>query len=419
VKMSDNDGWERTSEEIIWKWPVVSIQPKWTDSNDIPIVTLKSSTTIAKVWETIKFNTVSKILSDRPDFKANRVFKYDFDGDGTYDLTTKEDNVTYQYKKPSSDAKWYTPKVKVIYKEKVWEALGDSISVKKWLKPQFEYLVNNKTIFIKDGSLWVTENTKIEYCMDIKNCKKSEYINNINGDWFFKFDYPDYGKYLIKVTASDDFGNTEKVNQVIELTKPDTKNFVDIVTFPKIGKNEEGENIQVGKMLNNTANIYIKNNTDNNCNISAIIWWNTQEYKCNELSSIKFNDDQEVGYINVKYTNDKWPVDRQIKVILIDNQYVVPEKYIPAAKQIDDVRKNIAGKSQYTWLDEKLSTFRKSLGDRPAMNDIIPSLQETVSAMSGGAISWDISKIAKLIENLSDKSTKAILWASDYEQSKW
>ena len=419
VKMTDNDGWEKTSEEIIWKWPIVSIQPKWNDGNDIPVVTLKSNTTIAKVWETVKFSTISKILSDRPDFKANRVFKYDFDGDGIYDLTTKEENVTYQYIKASSNSKWYTPKVKVIYKEKVWEALGDAISVKKWLKPQFDYITNDKTIFVKDSSLWITENTKVEYCMDIKNCKKSEYINNINGNSFFKFDYPDYGKYLIKVTASDDFWNTEKINQVIELSKPDTKNFVNIITFPKISKSEEWENIQIGKILNNTVSVYVKNNSENNCNISAIVWWNTKEYKCDEINNIKFDDDQEVWYINIKYSNDKWQVDRQIKIILIDNQYIVPDKYIPAAKQIDIIRKNIIGKSQYIWLDQKLSEFRKSLWDRTAMNDIIPSIKDYISTMSGGINSGDIGSLNKLVDGLSDKSTKAILWASDYEQSKW
>ncbi len=419
VKMTDNDWWERTSEEIIGKWPVVFVQPKWSDSNNIPIVTLKTNSTLAKIWEVIKFTTTSKILSDKSDFKSNRIFKYDFDWDGTFDLTTKDDVVNYAYSKASSDW-WFKPKVKIIYKDKVWEAVWDTISVKKWLKSSFDYITNDKSIYIYDTSIWTNDSTKLEYCMDIKNCKSSDYIIKLQ-DWkkFFKFDYPDYGRHLIKLTASDDFGNEENYKQIIEITKSENTKYIDIISFPKIQKTEDWENIKIWKILDNTVRLYIQNNNISGaCDISAIIWSQTKDYKCNELNNIQFDENQEIWYINIKYDNDKWTVNRQIKVILIDNQYVVPDKYISSAKQIDNIRKEIAGKSEYSWFDSQLSTLRKSLGDRTAMNDIIPTIKQNIDIMSGNDKKINFISVNKLLEWLSDKSTKAIMWATDYDQAK-
>jgi hypothetical protein len=49
----------------------------------------------------VTFDVISKIISDRPDFIKERTIQYDFDGDGTWDLTTKSDHVTYIYTNPN------------------------------------------------------------------------------------------------------------------------------------------------------------------------------------------------------------------------------------------------------------------------------------------------------------------------------
>lgn len=420
VKITDNDGWERTSEEIIWKWPVVFIKPKWwSSSNDIPIVTLKVDNTIAKVWENITFTVDSKILSDKSDFKANRVFKYDFDGDGIYDLTTKDATVKYAYTKASPDNKSYNPKVKVIYKEKAGEAFAESITVRKWLKPQLDYTIIDKTIFISDNTIWVTENTKIEYCMDLKNCNQSGYIYNISS-WdkkFLKFTYPSYWKYIIKISAKDDFGNEETIREIVTIVESESSNYVDIISFPKISKTDEWEAISVWKNMNNTLFVNVLNNYSWACSISVYDGNTTNPYSCNEDLSIKFDDDLENWYINIKYETDKGEVSRQIKVILIDNQYVVPEKYIPTAQKIDEIRKWLIGNTEYKTLDSQLSELRKSLWDRVSMNDIIPSIKDTIKGISWANFTW-IQDINALIDWVSDKSTVSIMGANEYEQAK-
>ena len=88
VRMIDNDGAEVTSENILWKGPVVFFPPG-ENNLDVPIVTLTTNGGYAKVGEEITFTTQSEILSQRPDFASTRYFKYDLDGDCEYDMTTK------------------------------------------------------------------------------------------------------------------------------------------------------------------------------------------------------------------------------------------------------------------------------------------------------------------------------------------
>ena len=70
-------------------------------SLDVPIVTLTTDRINTTVGETVTFTTKASILSERPDFDAVRYFKYDFDGDGNYDiLSTKKSTVTHSFSEP-------------------------------------------------------------------------------------------------------------------------------------------------------------------------------------------------------------------------------------------------------------------------------------------------------------------------------
>ena len=103
VMMYDNDDGKQSSEEIIGNGPIVFFPPD-ASKPDVPLVTLKSNLASAEVGDDVTFDVVSKIISDRPDFVKERTIYYDFDGDGTWDLITKQDHVTYAYDKPSDPA---------------------------------------------------------------------------------------------------------------------------------------------------------------------------------------------------------------------------------------------------------------------------------------------------------------------------
>jgi hypothetical protein len=99
VKITDNDGGEITSEQIIGNGPAIFFPPD-TRNIDIPIVTLKANQLNVKAGDEVTLEVISSIISNRSDFEANRIIKYDFDGDGNYDLTTKRSTVKHIYKTP-------------------------------------------------------------------------------------------------------------------------------------------------------------------------------------------------------------------------------------------------------------------------------------------------------------------------------
>jgi len=140
---------------------------------DIPLVTFKTDNSNTKIGEEVTFTANSRILSNRADFKANRIIKFDFDGDGIDDLTTKDDVVKYVYTKPSPDGKPYKPKAKVIYREKVGVGYAEPIIVKKGIKPNFLVVSFDKKILVRDTTFGDDDKTVLEYCLDKNNCVKT------------------------------------------------------------------------------------------------------------------------------------------------------------------------------------------------------------------------------------------------------
>lgn len=81
---------------------------------DQPLVSLRVDTVNARAGDLLTFRVQTSVPSERPDFEATRIIKYDFDGDGIYDLTTKKTEVTHTYMSPGT----YTPKVAVYYRDR-------------------------------------------------------------------------------------------------------------------------------------------------------------------------------------------------------------------------------------------------------------------------------------------------------------
>ena len=102
-----------TSEQLLGKGPVLFFPPGEVQL-DQPIVSLHTNSVNAKAGDLVEFRVEANIPSERPDFEATRVIKYDFDGDGIYDQTTKKTEVLYSYQKPGT----YKPKVAVYYRDR-------------------------------------------------------------------------------------------------------------------------------------------------------------------------------------------------------------------------------------------------------------------------------------------------------------
>lgn len=113
VRMTDNDGGEIASEEIIGQSAALPFFPD-EKNLDIPMVTLIADRINIKAGDEVTFTVKSKILSQRKDFDAQKTNKFDFDGDGKFDLITKDDTVTHIYKEPNTDG--IVPRVEVMYR---------------------------------------------------------------------------------------------------------------------------------------------------------------------------------------------------------------------------------------------------------------------------------------------------------------
>jgi len=242
VKMIDNDGAEQASEEIIGLGPSVFIAPKGDNSMDIPIINLSVDKTSVAVGEEVTFTTNAKILSGRPDFDAKKSISYDFDGDGIWDLTSKENSVTHIYKQGAENIR---ARVQVTYKWFPVQTESELISVKEELKPIVQYAVFDKTVIARDYSYGKIATRKI--CFE----GRTECEGEISTGSYAVHTYPNYGKYVINLEIADSYGNIAKTREVIDLMAPDTNKVIFPLTLPQNTIKNNAYHINVGEQSNN------------------------------------------------------------------------------------------------------------------------------------------------------------------------
>ena len=235
VKLIDNDAGEMYSEQIVWQGPTFFMPPCTTaglcdQAMDVPIVTLTTDKTDISVGDTVKFVTKARTLSNRPDFDSQRVVRYDFDGDGTWDLTTKALEVEYVYTKPSDGM---MPSVEVTYRKNTVKALWPEITIKKDLKVKLESAIQDKTVYLRDYSYG--DISKKEVCFDLtRECKTN------NNEPFLSYTYETYGEKTIKYTIYDNYGNKAVGLFVVDLKAPtSTWSILDLISIPKSTINDQ------------------------------------------------------------------------------------------------------------------------------------------------------------------------------------
>jgi hypothetical protein len=148
VTIVDNDGGETPSADVIGVGRTVFFPPDTTNAN-IPLVTLIQSHTAIKAGEEVTFDVSARVLSDNADFATTRTIKLDVDGDGTYDITTRDDRITHIYREDGI----YTPKVAVIYRDNKGVDFAEEIIVEKNLKPLLYIHQNGPFVLVRDISI--------------------------------------------------------------------------------------------------------------------------------------------------------------------------------------------------------------------------------------------------------------------------
>lgn len=414
AKIVDNDWGEVTSEGIIGKGPSIFIKPKGNDSIDIPLVSLKADIVNTNVGDEVTFTVNSRVLSNRPDFKANRIIKYDFDGDGVDDLTTKDDIVKYVYTSPTAEGRLFKPKAKVIYREKVGVGYAEPITVKKWLKPNFLVASYDKKVLIRDVSYGTDDKTKIEYCMDKNNCNK----NTLRDGKTFTYEYDSYGSKTIVLTATDAYGNTVKTEKTIELKAPEKRLYISLLSTPDNKQIDNGFSIDVGKSLDNQIIIYPQYFGSGKCYLDTnlVDGDDDNDLECNKLHTLQVKSIGSKVYYKLWYENAKELTSKIITVNLIDNQIVVVEQYKEVANEISSMIEKYSNKKGYENLITILQNLAQSLGDKEKTTEYLIDLDNETKATTFWKETLD--EIKSITDELANAGFRATQGLSEYERTK-
>jgi PKD repeat protein len=155
VVMEDSNGAKVNSRESREEQYSLSVA---SDNINTPLLSLTASSTSVFTDTDINFAVSVKNVLETP-ITEGVEYKWDFDGDGFYDQTTKEPGITHAYALPGT----YNMKVKATYKG-ISNTRTQTIVVRNVIKPDFEMIgIGNKILFVNTSegvytsSRWTTD----------------------------------------------------------------------------------------------------------------------------------------------------------------------------------------------------------------------------------------------------------------------
>ena len=430
VTMYDNDDGQQSNVDIIGNGPLVFFPPD-VSRPDIPLVTLKSDIASAEIGDEVTFDVVSKIISDRPDFVAERTIQYDFDGDGTWDLTTKSDHVTHIYTEPNSY--WYRPRAAVLYRGYKWIGVWGTIVVKNGLKPMLLSDTFQKLTIFRDVSLGTIANKNI--CLSIKDCKTDSWFVITTGD-DFSFTYPDFGKYFISMDVTDTYANMANKKRTLALTTGQAnEGDFHILSIPKVSISSGGIDFFVGKNLNNSILFYVKyDDSRGTCYVDTDIAFdsngdgikdNDKDFLCNQLYLKAYEPKYESIVWRIYYTKaDSTSFSKDFTVSFLDFAANLDPQMTIVYKEINDFINTLPDKGD-TATTGDIANFRTLMvGLRDGLIDQTNTKSNIVSVKDfydthGLQFSGDQKTLLQdIFTKLTDKAVSAANGGNIYQQSK-
>lgn len=427
VTMYDNDEWQQSNEDLIGNGPLVFFPPD-VSRPDIPLVTVKSDVSSVEIGDEVTFDVISKIVSDRPDFIRERTIQYDFDGDGTWDLTTKSDRVKHVYTEPNE--LWYRPRVAVLYRGYKWIGVWGNVVVKNWLKPMLLSDTFEKLTIFRDVSLGTIANKTI--CLDIKNCKNNSWFILTSGS-AFTFSYPDFGKYFISMEVTDTYANMANKKWAISLTTW-TANLGDfhMLSIPKVSVASGTVDFFVGKNLDNSILFYlVYDNSRWTCYVDTDIAFdgdqdgtkdNDKDFLCNALYLKKYEPKYESVVGRVYYTKaDATLVSKDFTVSFLDFEANLDADTSIVYKEINDLINTL----QTAGTTGDMASFRTLLvGLRDGLidqNNTSSNIVAVKDFYETRALVLDKDQkvlLESIFTKLSNKAVSAAWGGNEYQQAK-
>lgn len=416
VEVYDND-WESTrSEDLLGNWPVVFFPPD-SKNPDIPIVTLKVDRWSAKVWDQVNLEAVAQISSNRNDFATTSTYSYDFDGDGIWDLITKDNKVSYVYKIPGN----YTPRVKVTYRSRSWLAVWDLISVEKWVKAGFLYWIIGNTIVVRDTSFGDIESRK--FCADGKKCQANDKWLIENQSYFTKT-YEWSGNYYIRYDVKDKNGNTSSAGrEIIKIWDPLLPDSIGIVTLPAADKNGV---VSVGKALDNKVLFYVAYSGKWDCYVDTDITrssnWNKaadqdRDIKsCNTDALIEYNPSVGSTIARVYYQVWDQTLTKDITIQFIDYDIDLSADQKKLYASLDGIMNQIWDNAPD--LKSVLLQMRNGIAQWDDVSSLVLQTRDIMENKQDVIPQSIQSSVNELLAQLENATTCSAWWCNDFKTSK-
>lgn len=428
VTMVDNDGGESASYDLIGGGRTVFFPPDGWNTN-IPIVTLKQSHTIVKAGDEVTFDVSAKTIANSSDFATHRVIKYDFDGDGTFDLTTKDDRVKHIYREKGT----YTPRVAVIFRGNKGENYGEDITVEQNIKPLVYIATNGPYILARDISVWSVIESKV--CMAARKCAfNPSLIRDIGKDEnqtkkTFVHRYPWSGQYLLDIMIKDDLWQEASRKYPVTIDASMSPPFFYPLTIPEAQVEWEGYSITVGNQLNNTVSYMLQYAGSGSCFMDTNIMVDTNgdtdpanddDIMCNRLASIEYDDTQASIAARVYFDDaEDREVMYDVAINLIDvKNSLTPEQQVIYTKIGTIVSQLSIERDADSYLRELLVKLQSALDDRNIRNGLILDIEKALKNDTLTIADAHRNQIVALMWPMKDGALIAALWWTPYEQAK-
>jgi len=427
VTMYDNDEGSQSNQDIIGNGPLVFFPPD-VARPDIPMVTLKSDITSAEIGDEITFDVVSKIISDRPDFIRERTIQYDFDGDGTRDLTTKSDRVKHVFTDPNE--LWYRPRAAVLYRWYKWVGIWGTIVVKNGLKPMLLSDTFEKLAIFRDVSLGTIADKNV--CLNIKECKNSSWYIVTTWD-AFTFTYPDFGKYFISMQITDTYANIADKRRTLNITTG-LANAGDfhILSIPKVSIADGAIDFFVGKNLNNSILFYIKyDNSRGTCYVDTDVAFdsngdnikdNDRDFLCNELYLQIYEPKYESIVGRIYYTKaDATTVSKDFTVSFLDFEANLDPEMTIAYKEINDFINTLQGTDSTGDIGDfraLMVDLRNGLIDQNNTSSNVVGVKDFYETHTITLSADQKTLLEDIFTKLSNKAVSAAAGGNQYQQAK-
>jgi len=427
VTMYDNDDGQSNNDDIIGNGPLVFFPPD-VSRPDIPLVTLKSDAVSVEIGDEVTFDVISKIISDRPDFIRERTIQYDFDGDWTWDLTTKSDRIKHIYTEPNSF--WYRPRASVLYRGYKGVGIWGSIVVKNGLKPMLLSDTFEKLAIFRDVSLGTIAEKNI--CFSLKDCKNDAWFTVSSGAAFV-FTYPDHGKYFVSMKVVDNYANMADKRRTLTLTTGQA-NVGDfhILSIPQVSIRSGSIDFFVGKNLNNSILFYIRYDDSRwSCYVDTDIAFdsnndgikdNDKDFMCNSLYLETYDPKYESVIWRVYYTKaDATSFSKDFTVSFLDFEANLdPEMTIVYKKINDFINSMQASDSTWYMLNFRMLMveLRNGLIDQTNTKSNIISVKDYYETYDIQLTGEQKILLEDIFTKLTDKAVSAAIGGNVYDQSK-